>query len=108
MGTGDLRRTIYNKPAIYYILSHFLLADVRDIYVRTYYNMSETLIPIIRNAMKQKTSDEWMRLFRENDLVIGRLPNMKDVLGEQTDEVLKSYGYDNAAIAHMHQIGAVQ
>ena len=61
-------------------MSHFLLADVRDIYVRTYYNMSETLIPIIRNAMKQKTSDEWMRLFRENDLVIGRLPNMKDVL----------------------------
>ena len=46
-------------------------------------SMSDILIPVIRKAMKQKTSDEWIQLFREQDLVIGRLPHMTDVL---TDE----------------------
>ena len=35
LGDTDLRKNIHDKPAIYYILSHFLLADVLDIYVRT-------------------------------------------------------------------------
>lgn len=35
LGDTDLRKKIYDKPAIYYILSHFLLADVRDVYIRT-------------------------------------------------------------------------
>ena len=126
---------------------------IGNVTVETYYNMAETLIPLIRKAMKKKTSDEWMKEFRENDLVIGKLPHMTDVLvdeqawangfieeltspngektvlscppirlasftkdpatpapqmGEQTDEVLRLYGYSEDDIKRMHENGAVK
>ena len=126
---------------------------IGNVTVETYYNMAETLIPLIRQAMKKKTSEEWMKLFRENDLVIGKLPHMTDVLvdeqawangfieeltspngekttlscppirlasftkdaatpaprmGEQTDEVLRNYGYSEDDIKRMHETGAVK
>jgi len=126
---------------------------IGNVTVETYYNMAETLIPIIRKAMKKKTSAQWMKEFRENDLVIGKLPHMTDVLvdeqawvngfieeltcpngektvlacppihlgsytkdpatpapqlGEQTDEVLRSFGYDEETIRRMHEVGAVK
>ncbi len=124
-----------------------------NVNVETYYNMSETLVPMIRKAMKKKTSDQWMKEFRDNDLVIGKLPHMTDVLvdeqawangfveeltcpngektvlacppihlgsftkdpatpapgmGAQTDEVLRSFGYDEDTIRSMHETGAVK
>lgn len=129
------------------------IAAIGNVTVETYYNMSETLIPLIRKAMKKKTSAQWMKEFRENDLVIGLLPHMTDVLkdeqawvngfveeltnrngektimpcppihmgaytkdpivpapemGAQADEILKSFGYTEAEIAHMHAVGAVK
>ena len=124
-----------------------------NVTAETYYSMAEVLIPMIRKAMKKKTSDQWMKEFRENDLVIGRLPHMTDVLvdeqawangfieeltcpngektvlacppihlssfekeparpapemGEQTDELLRGYGYDEQTIRRMHETGAVK
>ena len=31
--TADLRRPVYDKPMVYYMLSHYLLLDIREIYV---------------------------------------------------------------------------
>lgn len=63
---------------------------IGNVNVKTYYQMQDTLIPIIRKAMKKKTSAEWMEIFREKDLVIGKLPHMKDVL---TDEQAWANGF---------------
>lgn len=146
----------YDKdaPIMYHLLGiENEINAIGNVNVTTYYSMAETLIPIIRKAMKKKTSDQWMKEFRENDLVIGKLPHMTDVLvdeqawangfieeltcpngektvlacppihlgsytkdpatpapgmGEQTDDVLRSFGYDEETICRMHEIGAVK
>lgn len=124
-----------------------------EVTVENYCSLSETIIPLIRRAMKQKTSEEWMRIFREKDLVIGKLSHMTEVLcdeqawangfieeitnrngeksvmscppihfasyekspskpapmiAENTDEVLKDFGYSDEEIAHLHDVGAVK
>ncbi len=56
---------------------------IGNVNVNNYCSMSEVLIPLIRTAMKKKTSDVWMKEFRERDLVIGLLPHMTDVLVDE-------------------------
>lgn len=56
----------------------------------TYWSYNQQMIPMIRDAFKKKTADQWMQEFRSIDLVIGKLPHMKDVL---TDEQAWANGF---------------
>ena len=150
----SVRAYAKDAPLMYKLLGiEDEIQTVGNVTVENYVEKADVLIPIVRRAMKKKTSDQWMKEFRENDLVIGKLPHMTDVLvdeqawangfieelinrngeksimscppihlgsytkdpaapaprmGEQTDEILRSFGYDEAAICHMHEIGAVK
>lgn len=54
-----------------------------DVTVENYMSLCDELIPMIRTAMKKKTSAEWLKIFSDNGLVAGKLCHMTDVLEDE-------------------------
>ena len=76
----------YDKDAALMYEKLGISEDVKklgDVNVNNYCDMSEELIPLIRRAMKKQSSEYWINEFRKDDLVIGILPHMTDVLVDE-------------------------
>ena len=146
----------YNRDAlkIYDLLG--LSEEVRalgvvDAATKTEHNVE--LLGMFQKVFLEKTCAEWVKIFREADIVSGAMSHFRDVShdeqawandfleeytthngekcviarppirlrsveyaptklasrpGEQTDEVLRAYGYSEEEIAEMHACGAVK
>lgn len=61
---------------------------------------AEEIVPIYEKAFVTKTSDEWLQIFRELDIVCGRLNHFADVLEDEqawANEYLQTYKCTNGA-----------
>lgn len=66
--------------------------------------LSATVIPIMERAFAQKTSQEWLKLFREADIVCGVLNHMSDVSTDEQALVngfVQDYTCRNGAVCRM-------
>ncbi len=61
---------------------------------------AETLVPQFEKAFVTKTSEEWLKIFRELDVVCGRLNHFADVLEDEqawANEYVQKYECNNGA-----------
>lgn len=61
---------------------------------------AETLVPQFEKAFATKTSEEWLKIFRELDVVCGRLNHFADVLEDEqawANEYIQKYECNNGA-----------
>jgi len=76
---------IYEKdaPLMYKILGIEEIIQEKQITKDNYFNKASELIPIIQEAFLKESSAEWIKRFREYDLVIEKLTHIKDILTDQ-------------------------
>lgn len=67
---------------------------IGDLNRSNYQEYQAQLITLIRNAFLHKSSEEWLELLLKEDLAVGRLPHMKDVLAD-------SQAWDNGFVEEM-------
>ena len=61
---------------------------------------ADVLVPMLEERFSRKTSDEWVKIFTEMDIVCGRLNHFKDVLTDEqawANDYLQEYTCSNGA-----------
>ena len=61
---------------------------------------AETLVPMLEKAFAAKTSEEWLQIFRELDVVCGRINHFRDVLEDEqawANDYIQKYQCQNGA-----------
>ena len=61
---------------------------------------AEKLVPMLEKAFAAKTSEEWLRIFRELDVVCGRINHFRDVLEDEqawANDYIQKYQCQNGA-----------
>lgn len=62
--------------------------------------VAETLVPMLEKAFLAKTSAEWLKIFRELDIVCGKINHFADVLEDEqawANEYIQTYDCPNGA-----------
>lgn len=68
----DLSQKIYDKPMVYYILSHFLLLGIRDIYIRTTKENEEFLSQRLFEDLGFTFTFDFLSLPKSNVMLLNR------------------------------------
>ena len=61
---------------------------------------AETLVPMLEKAFAAKTSEEWLQIFRELDVVCGKINHFRDVLEDEqawANDYIQKYQCQNGA-----------